>query len=67
VDERIVELETRLAFQEESINSLNQLLLDQQRSIEHLQREMQILRERQKAMTPSPLDGDAPELPPPHY
>jgi uncharacterized coiled-coil protein SlyX len=42
-------------------------LLDQQQLINGLQRELVELRERMKAFSPSPLEGDGVEPPPPHY
>jgi SlyX protein len=67
MDERIIELETRLAFQEEGIHQLNQSLQHQQQIINGLQREIEELRQRLKAVSASPLDADAAEPPPPHY
>ena len=66
-ESRIIELETRLAFQEESIQSLSQTLGHQQQTIDGLQLEIEELRQRMKAVATSPLEGDAVEPPPPHY
>lgn len=66
MNERIVELETRLAFQDEAIDGLNQALLAQQRQLDQMALELERLKDRLKTITPSPLDSDAPELPP-HY
>ena len=67
MEERIIELETRLAFQEEGIQTLNQALHDQQQLIDELQRELHELRERFKAFSTSPLEAGDIEPPPPHY
>ena len=67
MDERLVDLETRLTFQEESIQVLSQSLGHQQQIIDSLQREIDELRQRLQAMSPSPLEGDGEEPPPPHY
>lgn len=67
MDDRIIELETRLAFQEESIQSLSQSLGHQQQTIDSLQLEIEELRQRLKAVAVSPLEGDTLEPPPPHY
>ena len=66
MNDRIIELETRLAFQDEAINGLNQAMLSQQRQIEQLVEQVRQLKDRLKAITPSPLGDDGPELPP-HY
>lgn len=67
MEARIVELETRLAFQEETIQRLSETLASQQRSIDDLTRSLEFLRQRLQALSPSPLQGDAEEPPPPHY
>ncbi len=67
MDDRLVDLETRIAFQEESIQVLSQSLVHQQQIIGSLQREVDELRQRLQAMSTSPLQGDDEEPPPPHY
>jgi SlyX protein len=67
MEERLVELETRLAFQEDAIHHLNRTVADQQRLIEALEQRIEQLTERLRNLSPSPLEGDQPEPPPPHY
>ena len=67
MEDRVIELETRLAFQEDSIQHLNQTLADQQRLIDSLLAELSQLKQRLQSLSPSPLEGDHPEPPPPHY
>ncbi len=68
MDARIIELETRVAFQEESIQSLSQALGLQQQIIDSLQLEIDELRQRLMAVTISLVEGDTVgEPPPPHY
>ena len=64
---RLIELESRVAFQEESIRSLSDTLQSQQRVIDELRFTLEELRQRLKAINLSPLDGDHPEPQPPHY
>jgi SlyX protein len=66
MNDQLIELETRLAFQDEAMDGLNQALLSQQRQIEQLAEQVQQLKDRLKAITPSPLGDDGLELPP-HY
>lgn len=67
-ESRIIELETRVAFQEESIQSLSQALGHQQQILNDLRLEIEELRQRLKAGSASPMDPDAVvEPPPPHY
>jgi SlyX protein len=67
MNDRIIDLESRLAFQEEAIHSLNETVVAQQRTIETLAQTIEVLRERIKAFDPSPLHSGEPEPPPPHY
>ncbi len=67
MDARLIELETRLAFQEENIQSLNQSVGHQQQIIDSLQQEIEDMRQRLQALSLSPLEGHTDEPPPPHY
>lgn len=62
-----MELETRLAFQEEHIETLSQTVSRQQQTIDALRREMDELRQRLQAVSAAPLVEDVAEPPPPHY
>lgn len=64
---RLVELETKVAFQEQTIESLNEVVTRQQQQIEALVREIQALKDRLRAATPSPVGPLEDEKPPPHY
>lgn len=66
-EERLVELETRLAFQEDHIQQLNRSLGLQQQQLESLVLEVRELRRQLRALEAGePADrGDEP--PPPHY
>ncbi|UQY33880.1 SlyX family protein [Pseudomonas fulva] len=65
LEERIVELESRLAFQDDTIQALNDALVEQQKLIERLQVQMQALAKRQEEVNPFSASQD--EAPPPHY
>lgn len=62
-----MELETRLAFQEQSLQALNDALVAQHRQLEALSRTVEALKERLLALEPSPVGPRADEPPPPHY
>ena len=65
LSDRIDALETRLTFQDETIETLNQTITEQWLKIDALTRQMALLSERlQEAETRAP--GAANE-PPPHY
>jgi SlyX protein len=67
MEERVTELETRLAFQEHTLQVLNDIVTAQQRQIEDLQHRAELLAERLRALQPSNIASDEEEIPPPHY
>lgn len=67
METRLVELETRVAFQEDTIQQLNDTVTQQQFQLEHLVRELQSIKARLSALTPSNVATEAEETPPPHY
>lgn len=65
--EHMVEIETRLAFQEHTLQALNDVVTRQQHQIDALVREIQTLKDRLRAAAPSPVGPIEDEKPPPHY
>ncbi|WP_263264005.1 SlyX family protein [Pseudomonas sp. RIT-PI-S] len=66
VENRVTELETRLAFQDDTIQALNEVLIDQQRQLERLGLQLAQLTERYRELAGQYGEaGDEP--PPPHY
>jgi SlyX protein len=65
-EERIDELEARLAFQDDAIHALDRALSDQQQRISQLEHALKVLLER---LEHGEDDIEAPEKepPPPHY
>ncbi|MBR9907179.1 MAG: SlyX family protein [Gammaproteobacteria bacterium] len=67
--QRIADLESQLAFQEDTIETLNQLVTQQAREFQTLQRKMQVLGEKFQQI--NDRQGDTPSNPadevPPHY
>ncbi|CEA02282.1 protein slyX [Pseudomonas saudimassiliensis] len=64
---RMDELETRLAFQDDTIQALNDVVSRQQLELEKLQRALELLARRQADLAAS-MPGDAEDdQPPPHY
>lgn len=66
LEERVTDLESRLAFQDDTIQALNDELVAQQRVIERLQSQMAALLKRQEEMV-GQFDSFEEEAPPPHY
>ncbi len=64
---RIIELETRLAFQDDTIQQLSDTLATQQQQLDNLTRMVKIINKQLKSL-PQDLGGGAgEEPPPPHY
>ncbi|MBB1521232.1 SlyX family protein [Aquipseudomonas campi] len=66
LEQRIVELESRQAFQDDTIAALNDVLVEQQRIVERLQLQLAALARRQEEMQ-GQFGLDEGEAPPPHY
>ncbi len=65
--ERLDSLESRLAFQDHTIEQLNQELTQQQRQVEKLRQQLDLLVSRLREMQLSQVASQAEETPPPHY
>ncbi|MGI4838561.1 MAG: SlyX family protein [Janthinobacterium lividum] len=66
LESRVNDLESRLAFQDDTIQSLSDELIKQQRDIERLQARMAALIKRQEESAGQFEPGQQ-EAPPPHY
>lgn len=67
MEDRLIDLETRLAFQEQTLQELDAVILRQQRELDVLTRRLQTAEDRLRALTPTELANQAEETPPPHY
>ena len=67
MEERLIELESRLAFQEHTLQELNDIVAAQQQEIGILRLALQELDKRLRAMAPQPVASVEEEAPPPHY
>ena len=66
LEERVNDLESRLAFQDDTIQTLNDILVAQQRVVERLQLQMAALLKRQEEMV-GQFESFEDEAPLPHY
>lgn len=66
-DRRIEELESRLAFQDEAIETLNQSLVALRAQADALQRRVAALESKLKGLEPGVVGRIEDEPPPPHY
>lgn len=66
LDQKLEDLQARYAFQEDMIQSLNQLVADQQRELTELKRLFSSLKQSLDE-TMAEMDSLRPDTPPPHY
>lgn len=66
-EQYLAELEMKIAFQEKTIEELNQALIQQQFSLDKIQLQLRYLANKLKDIQPSNIASRAEETPPPHY
>lgn len=66
-EQQLNELETKLAFQEQTIEDLNQELIRLNELVAKQQYQIQLIVQKLKAVEPSNMATAAEETPPPHY
>ena len=64
---RIEQLEMKVAFHEDNIDTLNNEMFDQQRKIQLLTEQVSLLVKKLKEAEPNQLASEKEEVPPPHY
>jgi SlyX protein len=67
MQERLIELETRITFQEEAIQALNDTVVRQQREIDQLTRMVKLINHQLRGFNEGLSSGPDNETPPPHY
>lgn len=67
LEARIDQLEMKIAFQEESIDTLNQEIFEQQRRIQQMMEQVTLLAVKLKESEPNQLASEKEEMRPPHY
>ena len=64
---RLEYLESRVAFQDETIELLSQELAEQQRVQEKMRMQLDAVITKLREASPSPMASQSEETPPPHY
>ncbi len=54
MEDRLIEVETRLAFQEKAVEELNEVIIRQQAEIDRLEEELALLTTRLRALLAGP-------------
>lgn len=66
-DEKIIDLETRIAFLEDAQQQLSDVIARQEKEMERLGRQVQDLEKQLRQAVPSLVADASEETPPPHY
>ena len=66
MEERLNELEAKLAFAEDMIESLNQIVVRQQDQLDSMQQQLRLLHQRMQDAAPDDARSPRDEIPP-HY
>lgn len=67
MENKIIELQSKLAFQDETINDLNEVITDQQNQLDQLREDVRLLNLRISSVAEASNVVDEKEPPPPHY
>lgn len=67
LEERIEQLEMKVSFQEDNIETLNQEIFEQQRRTQQLVEHVALLAVKLKESEPNELASEKEEMRPPHY
>jgi SlyX protein len=67
MEKRIIELETRLSFQDDTILQLNEVVIELRGEVEKLAARLKVAEEKLSGLTPELVVPLEQEDPPPHY
>lgn len=67
MENKIIDLESKLAFQDETINELNDVITDHQQQLDQLREEIRLLNLRLVSVAENSAVSEEKEPPPPHY
>lgn len=67
MEQKLEELETRITFQDQELQTLSDVVIRQQHQVDLLVEKIKSLQDKMKDMNPSHLVPESEETPPPHY
>ena len=67
MENEIIDLQSKLAFQDEAISELNHVITDQQQQLDQLREEIRLLNIRIASVVEASNTAEEKEPPPPHY
>jgi len=67
MEDKIIELETKIAFQESTIQDLNETVVSLQTEMVFVNKRIQLLNDQLRQLQPSNIAHASEETPPPHY
>ncbi|MBQ1949214.1 MAG: SlyX family protein [Treponema sp.] len=65
-DERFTAIEMKLAYMEDFVSQIQQVAVEQTRTIENLKKEVKLMSDKIREMSDA-MEGDIPNRKPPHY
>ena len=65
-DERLTAIEMKLAFMEDFVNQIQDVTVEQAKTIDKLQKEIKMMSDKIRDMS-NVMEGDIPNRRPPHY
>ena len=65
-DERLTSIEMKLAYMEDFVNQIQDVTVEQAKTIDNLQKEIKMMSDKIRDMS-NVMEGDIPNRRPPHY